>query len=399
MKTTNRLVLCILPLLLLPRAAAQGPPGGGAPGNPPTPVPAVLTVQVDCDAGETIAAALTQRADELTVEITGSCPENVLIRRDRTRLLGVAPGAEIVGDGTAILTQAGVVTVQGASNVTLADLTIRGGNRGITLRDGGHARLERLTVRDNTLDGVFLSGSRAWVEELAILDNGQDGLAAWGSSTVVPSFTGTTVFRRNGRVGLLVSGSSDVAGFGTTRMEIDDSPFGVFVQAGASVQALGLTARRNDFGIVALVGGKFGSAADVRDGGAIGVSVSDGGFADVRGTIENNGAFGIWAEHDATVTFRGEISGHQVGMRLDGTEAFILNSAIDDPVELLFGTRVDFAGGNSLTGGVSCDGTVLVRGDVACPAAASLGMGERVTGEPVAEAVGIELPGPFELEP
>jgi hypothetical protein len=292
-----------------------------------------------------------------------------------------------------------VVTVQGASNVTLADLTIRGGNRGITLRDGAHARLERLTVRDNTRDGVFLSGSRAWVEELAILDNGQDGLAAWGSSTVVPSFAGTTVIRRNGRVGLLASGSSDVAGFGTTRMEINDSPFGVFVQLGASVQALGLTARRNDSGIVALAGGKFGSAADVRDGGAFGVVVSDGGFADVSGTIENNGGFGIWGEYDATVAFRGTISGHQVGMRLDGTESLVSDATIDDPVELLFGTRVDFAGGNSLNGGVSCDGTVLVRGDVACPPAASLRIGERVVGEPAAEAVGVELPGPFELEP
>jgi hypothetical protein len=87
--------------------------------------------------------------------------------------------------------------------------------------------------------------------------------------------------------------------------------------------------------------------------------------------------------------------------KLDGTEAFVDGSTVSDPVALVFGTRVDFGGGNSFTGGVSCDATVLVRGDVACPPApASLqaqAAGRSVA--PLAAGPEVEGLGPFALEP
>lgn len=375
--TMHSAVSILVGLFAVSALIAQGPPTSGPPASgPPTPIAPSLTVQVDCDAGETLADALAERADELTVEFSGSCAEEVVIRRDRTRIVGVAPGAEIVGNPSPVAPFGGGITVQGASNVTLADFTIRGARRGITVLDGGVARLERLTVRDNVRDGVFIQGARAWIESLTILDNGGDGVAAWDSSSVIFAFDATTVIRRSGRAGVLASGSSDVSGFVTSRVESDDAPFGIALQLGASSQNLGLAASGNTFGVFALLEASYSDTVDLRNNESFGVLVSDGAMVDLRGSIEDNGFVGIWGEYDATVTFSGTISGHSLGIRLDGTEAFVSNATVNDFVELLFGTRVDFAGGNSFTGGVSCDGTVLVRGDVACPAPlSSLRMG------------------------
>jgi hypothetical protein len=384
---------------------AQGPPGGGPPGGAPVPVPATLTVSVDCDAGDTIADALAQRADELTVEITGSCVEDVTIRRDRTTLVGVAPGAEIVGSpappvpGSLV---SGAVTVLGASRVTLADLTVRDGRRGVAILDGGAARLERLTVRDQVQDGVFLQGgSQAWVEDCSVVDNGGDGIAAWVSSSVILAFEATTVASRNGRVGVLVSGSSDVSGFQTSRLEADDNQFGLAAQLNGSIQGVGLVARGNDYGVWALLSGAISTDAEVRDSSVVGVYASDGGQVDIQGTVEDGGVWGVLGEYDATVAFRGTVSGNPVGMTLDATEAWIANATVTDPVELFFGTRVDFAGGNSFTGGVSCDGTVLVRGDVACPPAPSAltGAAERGSSRLGSATVSPGIREAFALEP
>ncbi|HUF78167.1 MAG TPA: hypothetical protein VMR44_04545, partial [Thermoanaerobaculia bacterium] len=113
----TRLVRSALAVVLVssglwaPGLEAQSTPGEGPPPSAPGPFPESLTVAVDCDAGDTIADALAQRADELTVEITGSCVEDVTIRRDRTTLVGVAPGAEIVGSPSPADPFGGAVTV------------------------------------------------------------------------------------------------------------------------------------------------------------------------------------------------------------------------------------------------------------------------------------------------
>lgn len=397
-----RTVLATAALLLVaPGLVAQGPPGGGSPPGAPTPVPATLTVQVDCDAGDTLADALARRADELTVEITGSCFEDVVIRRDRTILVGVATGAEIVGSPSPPVPFGGVVTVLGASRVTLTDLTIRDGRRGVAVLDGGGARLERITARNQVQHGLLLLGaSHASVEGCSFVDNGQDGLGVWGGSSLTLAPDATTVASRNGRAGVVVSGSSDVAGVGTSRLEADDNGIGVALQLNGTAQSLGLSAARNDFGVWSLLGSSLSTDADVRDSSAGGVFVSDGGRVGLQGTIEDNGAFGLVGDHDGRITFSGAISGHAVGMRLDGTKAFVSGSSVADPVEVLFGTRVDFAGGNNFTGGVSCDATVLVRGDVACPPApASLSTATAVRGLEPSEEPLVEHAVPFSLEP
>jgi hypothetical protein len=389
-----RLVLTVVSLLLAaPPLLAQGPPGGA----PPRPVPATLTVAVDCDAGDRLADALAQRADELRVEVAGSCTEDVLIRRDRTTLVGVAPGAEIVASLAPPHPFGGGITVEGASRVTLTDLTVRGGRRGVSILGGGEAVLERLVLRDHFRDGLFLQGGRAHVANLVIADNGADGIGAWSSSNVILAADATTTVSGNGRAGVLVSGSSDLVGFLTSRLVSDENPVGLVVQLGASVQQVGLSAARNEVGVWALAGGSFNSLGELRDNTVGGLDVSDAGYAAFNGPIADNGAFGVAGAHDATVTYRGTLSGHAVGLALDGTEAFLIAATILDPVELTFGTQLVSAGGSTANAGVTCDGTVLTRGPISCPPPpAALGQARAASAS--GQAVAAKR-GPLGLEP
>lgn len=400
--TMHPVVSMLVGLFAVSALVAQGPPTSGPPASgPPTPIAPSLTVQVDCAAGETLADALAERAEELTVEFSGSCEEDLIIRRDRTRLVGTAPAAEIVGSPT-FATPAdpflGAVTVRGASNVALEKFTVRGGRRGVSVLDGGFARLDGLTVRDNVSGGVFVQGSRASVNGLAVEDNGGDGISAWDNASVSFDRGAPTTVLRSGRAGVLASGVSDVSGLVGTQVRTDDGLFGVALQLGASSQSLGLQASGNTFGMFVLGPASFGGTVDLRNNSDFGMIVSEGANVEVRGQIEDNGTFGMFADTNSTVALRAATtSGHAFGLWLDGTTSFITGTTASDPVELLFGTRVDFAGGNSFTGGVSCDGTVLVRGDVGCPAPlSSLRMG---AASRVQEEVQFDLPGPLPLEP
>lgn len=156
----------------------------------------------------------------------------------------------------------GAVTVLGASRVTLADLTVRNGRRGVAIIQGGEARLQRLTARDQVQHGgLVLGASHAWVEDCSFVDNGQDGLGVWGGSSVSLAPDATTVASRNGRAGVVVSGSSDVTGFGTSRLDADDNFVGLALQLNATVQAVGLSAARNHFGAWSLLGSSLSTGA------------------------------------------------------------------------------------------------------------------------------------------
>ena len=80
-----------------------------------------------------------------------------------------------------------------------------------------------------------------------------------------------------------------------------------------------------------------------------GLSATNGGSFDFFGTVEDNGTDGVYL-HGSSATF------HDVTIKD--------NSSYD--VNLLFGSRVDFEGANTVDD-IVCDGTVLVEGNVSCP--------------------------------
>src|SRR5258705_3842391 len=84
---------------------------------------------VDCAAGDTIARAL-RHGDErksLTILISGTCSEHVVINRSDIKLAPAAAGGTISGPDPAI----DVIRVTG-SRVTIDGITVTGGRNGVT---------------------------------------------------------------------------------------------------------------------------------------------------------------------------------------------------------------------------------------------------------------------------
>ncbi len=359
----------------------------------------VKTILVDCDKGDSINEALEEKANALTIEFSGTCYESVVIRRDNVTIRGVSPGATIVStneDPDIYFT--GAVVLMGASNIVLEDFTAENGKNGVSLLGGSAAVLRGLTVQDNTVHGVtMLEGSSAFLENCTVLRNLRWGISVWNNSSLEFAPFATTVSNEN-EVGLIVSNGGVVEGFGVSYVEANgNSSAGFFVQVGGILQGCSVTARLNALG-VGMAGGSFFGRGIYLYENAYGVWASHGAvFSSGPGSEIESNSIGISAENGARVFLNGEVSSNSgLGIGLDGVVAEIANTTVTDQVDLSFGTRVNFAGGNNFTGGISCDDTVLVRGDVSCPepesASATSAKIERKLPEWLKEI------GPFEME-
>lgn len=324
------------------------------------------TVRVDCAKGESINAALEDKADPLVIEIIGVCEEEVIVRRDFVTLRGAEPGTTVVGPQIPTIPFGGGITVDGADGVVLTDLLLRDGRRGVTVRGGGGVSLERVTLRNHGATGLSVFGtSSVTLTDCVAESNNRFGIAIWESSSL--ELRGTVSATQNGLVGLLLSTSHASASSLTESIELDDNLYsGLFMQIGATAQ-MSVSADGNQFaGVYMLATGNYSGGIEA-SGNIFGVALEGGPRFSASGTIADNGCFAVYSESDSTFAFSGTISNNPCGLVLDGTEARFSEATVSDPVSLSFGTTVDFAGGNTFSAGISCDETVLTRGDAGCP--------------------------------
>lgn len=105
--------------------------------------------KVNCDNGGSIQTKIDKAKEGDTIEVTGTCLEDVVITKDRITLDCVSPAnASIVGTGATTTT----LQVTG-SNVTVANCTVSGGSNvlgAITIRSGGSARVENNKIAGGT---------------------------------------------------------------------------------------------------------------------------------------------------------------------------------------------------------------------------------------------------------
>jgi len=110
-------------------------------------------VNVNCAAGQTIGDALARTSSHLgvvTIRVSGTCTENVMVTRSQTVIVGVGTDAEIVAP-----TPAGdVVTVEGVRGsagraLGLRNLTVRGGSSGIAADFGALVQIDNVTIRES----------------------------------------------------------------------------------------------------------------------------------------------------------------------------------------------------------------------------------------------------------
>jgi len=287
-------------------------------------------IKVDCSKGQSIQAALGDVSPQLVVEIKGVCAQYVTISRDNVTLRGVG-GAVIDGTSLPTQTQHGI-TVLGASNVTIENLTVQWMRHGIRLEGGSAATLTSVILQNNRNGLILWYASSAKLANCIAQYNTSDGIGAWNGSDLLLSGTVNASF--NGRCGIILSGSSLSLESDTT-VEANDNALGIALQF-----------------------------------------VAAGFFTGQNASIATNGnRWGISAETNSSMVVGPlQCTGNLLGVAADNAYVALQAANITDndgvDVALSFGARADFNGTTGV-GSVECEPSVLTRGDVSCPESAA----------------------------
>ena len=155
-----------------------------------------VTLEVDCDAGESIQAAVDSAVDGDTINVSGTCNEAITIDKNRIQLIG---GPEAGPQGASIIgpAETPAISVRGLNVRIVGFSAITGGDGGITPRDDPRTRQEvgiwvrrgasaiilNNTVKDSRWHGIRVrQGSSARIENTTVTNNGSNGIRVVDSS-------------------------------------------------------------------------------------------------------------------------------------------------------------------------------------------------------------------------
>ena len=194
-----------------------------------TRAPALKIVSVDCTRGKSIMKALKKKADELIIEITGICTEDVVIRRDRVTLRGTDPAT----DGVRALT---------------TDETFGGA---VFVREGRHIRFENLSFVGNTEgSGLRVENSQREVSaDNCIFVGNRIGAVAVGGSLVITNSSASSNLRTGlavGDAGRLTCDNCDIL----DNFDQPNSGIGVFAVVGGTATVTDSTITNSNIGIL-----------------------------------------------------------------------------------------------------------------------------------------------------
>jgi len=203
-------------------------------------------VTIRCDKNKTITDALAQhQGGPLTVEITGTCFENVTVSRSDVTLKASSPGAAIqnpdsakddtltvtadrfVLDGLMVTGGRNAIVVRGASQAQLLNCTALAGGSGIVggigivFSQGASGTVDNCQSSRNPVDGIFLDAANVTITNSKLEKNGRNGVFVFGASYGKIGFTnafvpGPNVINDNGGNGIHVTQNSLGLIFGNT---------------------------------------------------------------------------------------------------------------------------------------------------------------------------------------
>ena len=343
---------------------------------------------VNCDRGEEIARALARAEPGDTIRVTGTCVERVSIKTDRITLDGQG-AATLDGGGGPAAEFDGVVTIDGASGVTIQGFTVQNGpGEGILGTHGAAFSVRNTTVQDNGSTGVVVAeGSTAELTDCSILRN-DAGIDVFTQSSAVlkgsirtndnllngATVNGTSIIEirgaqveasRNGGEGLAAGSNSQLAVFGFAGSQgstftidanggggilLGDSILNVFSESTIAIT-------NSPLGILCGAGkiiSPFGVARFVIENNVVGLDFGLDGTALLVGglTVRNNGT-GVRGDGAGVLTF----------ISIPSNPSAITGNGVD--VDLRFGARATIEGVD--VGTITCDSTVLSRGTTVCP--------------------------------
>ena len=299
MKTFRLIIGSIFLFLLLPRVAGAA------------------TFTVNCP-GQKLQAALDAAGVDDTINVTGTCNENVVVDNNKMKVYLEGGGTAIIhGDpslavidvrGKAILVQGFTITggrvgieVHRGSNAVLNDNIIQNMSAGIVVDEVAFAVITNNVITTNPLAGILIQGNAA----------ANIGVNSASDPIALPNF-----IQANGE-GVLLSGAVQANIIGNTIS--NNSNTGITLNRGAQANIAKNTINgNNSFGILAFQG------AGANLGGA-----TFGGIFPLLGvtnsTTVNNGGAGIGCGVGAYIAGNlGTLNGN------GGVEAFFSGSNCDD---------------------------------------------------------------------
>jgi hypothetical protein len=333
--------------------------------------PGAKTINVDCDAQQTIAGAVADKSTgDLNIVFSGTCKEYVYLQRD---------GVSIRGKD-AVATLVGAIEVTAAKRVLLEGFTCRDNTQleyciGALL--GSSVTLHNIKVFNSSVRGVEIFNSAALIEGLTVDKTISTSVLVRGSDVRIE---GELTFSHTIEGCLVIDGVSSVfskSGIINAR----DCAGGVLIQNNSSFQAPFATFNLNHntyAGLTLISQGtlSYGGSIVAKNNGKAGIYIDDGSsfspFLNLVGssslTLENNGYAGISVLRGSIAELANVASntGSTFGVYVDDGTVHIGKGKISDnktaDVRLQFGARATFLEG-AVVGTVSCDGSELARGD------------------------------------
>ncbi len=328
------------------------------------------TINVDCDARQTLAAALADKSTgDLNIVFSGTCKEYIYLQRDGVAIRGKDANATVVG----------AVEVTGAKRVLLENFTCRDNTQSeycIGAIHGAGVMLHNLKVFNAGIRGIEIFNSVAIIEGLTVDKTGSTSILIRGSQA---RLEGELTFGHTLEGCVVVDGVSSVfskSGVLTAR----DCAAGLIVENNSSFQAPFATFNLNHntvAGLMLFTNGTFsyGGSIIAKNNTQAGIYLDEAAtfapFSNILSgstvTLENNGQAGVYVTGGSLAELANvtSISGSTYGLLVDNGSVKIHHSKITDnktaDVRLSFGSRAIF--GDEVTlGTFTCDGTQLVRG-------------------------------------
>ena len=328
------------PLGLAGPTGPQGPLGPAGPTGPqgpagPTGATGPASVVADCAQGQTIAQALQNPGNPLTITVKGTCNENVTVARDTVTLQADPAGGTVNGSNSTLAT----ITVAG-QDVLIDRLRVTGGRNGIDAVGAIRLTIQDCLVESTGRTGInFTQGTNGTVSRCTVQNNPRDGVRVGEGSTGIVINNAITL---NGRRGVQVfqNGNALIGITNTSPSELAGNTISNNAERGIAIQV----------GSSASIGGNMitgnGTNASLPSGNRVGVQVFQAA-ADLAGgnTISGNAGAGVFLV-EGRATFGDSGFGFTTVNTITGNGASVPPGGIDGGVVAVRGATLNFLDAN-----------------------------------------------------
>ena len=282
---------------------------------------------VACTAGETINGALA-RGDSrkpVTIQVSGTCTENVVIARDDVTILGMAAGVSAADPSRP------TIWVQG-TRVVVGGLAVNGGLHAIEVSGGNAVTIQSVALYGATANGLYVVNGAATVTDSSITNSGEAGILLRDAAARVidgqifgnmgPGIhavrnSGASTYEttiRNNAVGILFDTGSTVVMNGDTIGP--NAGRGLELATHSNANLTDVTISGNNAGGILLDTGSTAaiSGGTIGPNGGSGIALASNSTAKLTDVpITGNGAGGVLLDTGSTVTISGGTIGPNGG--------------------------------------------------------------------------------------